>query len=47
MHRALGMLAEVNVAEEGILLLIFGAIYMIVDRVGKDAEVSAALRYDS
>ncbi|XP_056696690.1 uncharacterized protein [Spinacia oleracea] len=44
MDLALGMLAEVNVAEEGILLLIFGAIYMIVDRVGKDAEVSAALR---
>lgn len=39
------MLAEVNIAEEGILLLIFAAIYLMVHRVGKDAEVSAALRY--
>ncbi|XP_021728108.1 uncharacterized protein LOC110695197 isoform X1 [Chenopodium quinoa] len=44
MDLALGMLAEVDIAEEGILLLIFGAIYMIVDRIGNDAEVSAALR---
>lgn len=40
------MLAEVNIAEEGISLLIFAAIYMMVHKVGNDAEVSAALRYD-
>ncbi|KAK9670568.1 hypothetical protein RND81_13G209900 [Saponaria officinalis] len=44
MEQALEMLAEVSIAEEGILRLIFAAIYMMVHKVGNDAEVPAALR---
>ncbi|KAL9229664.1 hypothetical protein vseg_005107 [Gypsophila vaccaria] len=44
MEQGLEMLAEVNIAEEGILRLIFAAIYTMVHKVGNDAEVPAALR---
>ncbi|XP_074295549.1 uncharacterized protein LOC141623336 [Silene latifolia] len=43
-EQALEMLAEVNIAEEGILRLIFAAIYTMVHKVGNDVEVPAALR---
>ncbi|KAJ8447051.1 hypothetical protein Cgig2_033620 [Carnegiea gigantea] len=44
MDRALEMLAEVNVAEEGIWTLIIAVIYMMVPKGGNDAELSAAIR---
>lgn len=44
MEQALGMLAEVNIAEEGILRLIFAAIYLMVHKAENDAELSAARR---
>ncbi|GAB4847711.1 hypothetical protein Ancab_026773 [Ancistrocladus abbreviatus] len=44
MEQSLAMLVGVNMAEEGMLRLIFAAVYMIFHRIGNDNEVSAALR---
>lgn len=42
---SLEKLAAINKAEEGILRLIFAAVYMMFDRAGSDNEISAASRY--
>ncbi|XP_057541426.1 uncharacterized protein LOC130820175 isoform X2 [Amaranthus tricolor] len=44
MDIALGMLAEVKIADEGILLMIYAAMYLMVQRHGNDTDISAALR---
>ena len=40
------MLAEVKIADEGILLMIYAAMYLMVQRHGNDTDISAALRYE-
>lgn len=44
MNRSLEMLVDVNLAEEGILRLLFAAIYLILNKSGNDSETSAASR---
>lgn len=39
------MLSGVNLAEEGVLRLLFAAVYLMSRKVGSDNEVSAAARY--
>lgn len=41
------MLARIHLAEEGILRLIFAAVYLMFQKVSNDNEVSAASRYDA
>ncbi|XP_057972244.1 uncharacterized protein LOC131160497 isoform X2 [Malania oleifera] len=43
-ERSLEMLVTVNLAEEGILRLLFTAVYLMFHKIGNDSEVSAALR---
>ncbi|XP_028951098.2 uncharacterized protein [Malus domestica] len=43
-ERSLEMLVGVNLAEEGVLRLLFGAVYLMLHKVGNDNEVSAASR---
>ncbi|KAG9129276.1 hypothetical protein Leryth_015660 [Lithospermum erythrorhizon] len=43
-EKSLEMLAMVDLAEEGILRLLFAAVYLILQKFGNDNEVSAALR---
>lgn len=42
--RSLENLAAINMAEEGVLRLIFAAVYMTFDRAASDNEISAASR---
>lgn len=39
------MLADVNLAEEGILHLLFTSVYRIFCKAGSDSEVALASRY--
>lgn len=41
------MLAGVSLAEEGVLRLVFAAVYLLLNIGGNDKDVSAASRYDS
>lgn len=41
------MLACIHLAEEGILRLIFAAVYLMFQKTSNDNEVSAASRYDA
>ncbi|XP_061345491.1 uncharacterized protein LOC133291257 isoform X4 [Gastrolobium bilobum] len=43
-ERSLEMLVDVNLAEEGILRLLFAAVYLILNKSGNDSETSAASR---
>ncbi|TKY60367.1 Spatacsin protein [Spatholobus suberectus] len=43
-ERSLEMLVDVDLAEEGILRLLFAAVYLILNRSGNDSETSAASR---
>ncbi|XP_027367445.1 uncharacterized protein LOC113873502 isoform X2 [Abrus precatorius] len=43
-ERSLEMLVDVDLAEEGILRLLFAAVYLILNKSGNDSETSAALR---
>ncbi|KAL1364797.1 hypothetical protein HN51_012953 [Arachis hypogaea] len=43
-ERSLEMLVDVNLAEEGILRLLFAAVFLIVNKNGNDSETSAASR---
>lgn len=45
MNSSLEMLSHVNLAEEGVLRLLFAAVYLMSRKVGSDNEVSAAARY--
>ncbi|KAK6924171.1 Spatacsin, C-terminal domain [Dillenia turbinata] len=45
--RSLEMLAGVNLEEEGILRLLFAAVYLMLVRVGSDNEVTTASRWDA
>lgn len=45
MNSSLEMLSQVNLAEEGVLRLLFAAVYLMSRKVGSDNEVSAAARY--
>lgn len=47
MISSLEMLAGVSLAEEGILRLVFAAVYLVLNKGGNDNDVSAASRYDS
>ena len=40
------MLAGVSLAEEGVLRLVFAAVYLMLNKGGNDSDVSAASRYD-
>ncbi|KAK7399452.1 hypothetical protein VNO78_10634 [Psophocarpus tetragonolobus] len=42
--RSLEMLVDVDLAEEGILRLLFAAVYLILNKSGNDSETSAASR---
>lgn len=44
MDRSLEMLVGVNLAEEGILRLLFAAVYLMLCKVGSENDVSAASR---
>lgn len=44
MGRSLEMLVDVNLAEEGILRLLFAAVYLMFNKSGNDSETSAASR---
>ena len=44
---SLEMLAVIHLAEEGILRLIFAAVYLMLEKVSNDNEISAASRYDA
>lgn len=44
LDRSLEMLVGVNLAEEGVLRLLFAAVYLMLHKVGNDNEVSAASR---
>lgn len=44
MNRSLEMLVDVNLAEEGILRLLFSAVYLMLYKSANDNEVSAASR---
>ncbi|CAJ1937955.1 unnamed protein product [Sphenostylis stenocarpa] len=44
MNRSLEMLGDVDLAEEGILRLLFAAVYLILNKSGNDSETSAASR---
>ena len=44
MNRSLEMLVDVDLAEEGILRLLFAAVYLIFNKGGNDSETSAASR---
>jgi spatacsin len=44
MGRSLEMLVDVNLAEEGILRLLFAAVYLMLNKSGSDSETSAASR---
>ncbi|CAL0330002.1 unnamed protein product [Lupinus luteus] len=46
-ERSLEMLVDVNLEEEGILRLLFAAIYLILNKSGNDSETSAASRSES
>ncbi|MED6158928.1 hypothetical protein PIB30_037567 [Stylosanthes scabra] len=43
-ERSLDMLVDVDLAEEGILRLLFAAVFLIVNKNGNDSETSAASR---
>ncbi|KAJ1412899.1 hypothetical protein SESBI_20049 [Sesbania bispinosa] len=43
-ERSLEMLVDVNLAEEGILRLLFAAVYLMLNKSGNDSETSAASR---
>ncbi|RDY05619.1 hypothetical protein CR513_10515, partial [Mucuna pruriens] len=43
-ERSLEMLVDVDLAEEGILRLLFAAVYLILNKSGSDSETSAASR---
>ncbi|KAG4391449.1 hypothetical protein AAZX31_05G173100 [Glycine max] len=43
-ERSLEMLVDVDLAEEGILRLLFAAVYLILNKGGNDSETSAASR---
>lgn len=43
-ERSLEMLVDVNLAEEGILRLLFAAVYLMLNKSGSDSETSAASR---
>ncbi|KAL5555832.1 hypothetical protein UlMin_038068 [Ulmus minor] len=43
-EQSLQMLADVNLAEEGVLRLLFAAVYLMLCKVGNDSDVSAASR---
>ncbi|ONI01941.1 hypothetical protein PRUPE_6G168600 [Prunus persica] len=43
-ERSLEMLVGVNFAEEGVLRLLFAAVYLMIHKVGNDNEISAASR---
>lgn len=45
--RSLEMLMRVDMVVEGILRLLFAAVYLMFNKVSNDNEVSAASRYDS
>lgn len=45
-HSSLEMLAGVNMAEEGILRLLYAAVYLMCCKVGNDNDASAASRYN-
>lgn len=45
-NSSLEMLMGVNLAVEGILRLLFAAVYLMFYKVSNDNEVSAASRYD-
>lgn len=45
MSSSLEKLVDVNLAEEGILRLLFVAAYLMFDKISNDNEVSAASRY--
>lgn len=47
MNSSLEMLMDVNLVEEGIMRVLFAAIYLMFYKVSNDNEVSAALRYDT
>lgn len=44
MDRSLEMLVGVNLAEEGILRLLFAAVYLMFSKVGSENDISAASR---
>lgn len=44
MARCLEMLVGVNLAEEGILRLLFAAVYLMLRKIGNDNDISAASR---
>jgi spatacsin len=44
MNRSLEKLVSVNLAEEGILRLLFAAVYLMLCKSASDSEVSAASR---
>ncbi|KAL2342976.1 hypothetical protein Fmac_004261 [Flemingia macrophylla] len=43
-ERSLEMLVDVDLAEEGVLRLLFAAVYLILNKSGNDSETSAASR---
>lgn len=43
-NRSLEMLVDVDLAEEGILRLLFAAVYLSLNKSGNDSETSAASR---
>lgn len=45
-NSSLEMLMGVNLAVEGILRLLFAAVYLMFYKISSDNEVSAASRYD-
>lgn len=47
MSSSLEKLVDVNLAEEGILRLLFVAAYLMFDKIRNDNEVSAASRYQA
>jgi len=44
MNRSLEMLVDVDLAEEGILRLLFAAVCLMLNKSGNDSETSAASR---
>lgn len=47
MFSSLEMLAGMSLAEEGVLRLVFAAVYLMLNKGGIDNDVSGASRYDS
>lgn len=44
--RSLNMLVDVNLAEEGVLRVVFAAAYQLFSRAGSDSGVALASKYE-